>query len=74
MIVNYKKKTILEEIDRVIKDDDQVNVVDYIELSVSEMYEFLQALEETGREYSQHHGFDEVYYTYKDIRVYEERV
>lgn len=73
MIVNYKKKTILEEIDRVIKDDDQVNVIDYIELSSAEMEEFLYALQETGREYSEHRGFDEMYYTYKGIRVYEQR-
>lgn len=71
MKVNYKEKTVLEEIDRVIKEDTGIDAIDYIELDYLEMGEFLEALDVTGREHRKVNSFDEVYYVYKGVRIYE---
>lgn len=73
MKIQYRKRTLLEEIDQIIKGDINNDKVDYIELSDEEMEEFLYTLHETGLAYEKHAGFDEMYYTYRGVRIYEQR-
>lgn len=74
MKVNYKQLTLLEEINQAINKSGGDSVVDYIELNEQEMAEFLDTMKETGLEHSTIRGFDETYYVYRGVRIYEERV
>jgi hypothetical protein len=74
MRVHFRKLTLIERLDQIIDQSDGDHAIDYIELDYLEMGEFIESLDETGRNYEKHSGFDEVYYTYRNVRFYEERV